>query len=83
MKTTPTLFDDLDDKYESEWVGMPEFKMTPEIPILTIKVNFKTKEDVKKFEELIGQKINFKMENYWFPKLNRKSFSEKKYFDEP
>ncbi len=33
---------DLDDKYEAEWKGMPEFNMTPEVPILTIKVSFKT-----------------------------------------
>jgi hypothetical protein len=75
------LFDDLDDKYEIEWKGMPEFNMTPEIPLLTIKVSFKTKEDIGKFSELIGQKVSFTMENYWFPKLNRNAFSELKYYD--
>jgi hypothetical protein len=74
---------DLDDKYEAEWKGMPEFNMTPEVPILTIKVSFKTKQDIEKFSELIGQKVSFTMENYWFPKLNRQAFSEKKYTDEP
>jgi len=78
-----TIFDDLEDRYEQEWKGMPEFNMTPEVPILTIKLSFKTKEDIDKFSELIEQKINPKMENYWFPKLNRKAFSEKKYVDEP
>ena len=77
------LFDDLENKYESEWKGMPEFNMTPEVPILTIKLNFKTKEDVAKFSELINQKVSFTVENYWFPKLNRKAFSDKKYIDEP
>jgi len=74
---------DIDDPWESEWKGMPEFKMTPEIPLLTIKVSFKTKKDIDAFSELIGQKVSPAMENYWFPKLNRKSFSEKKYIDEP
>jgi len=78
-----TIFDDLEDRYEQEWKGMPEFNMTPEVPILTIKLSFKTKEDIDKFSELIEQKINPNMENYWFPKLNRKAFSEKKYVDEP
>ena len=77
------LFDNLEDRYEQEWKGMPEFNMTPEVPILTIKLSFKTKEDIDKFSELIEQKINPNMENYWFPKLNRKAFSEKKYVDEP
>ena len=77
-----TLFEELDDKYESEWKGMPEFNMTPEVPIRTIKVSFKTKEDIEKFSALIGQKVSFTMENYWFPKLNRQAFSEKKYTDE-
>ena len=83
MKNQQTLFDDIDDIYQSEWKGMPEFNMKPEVPILTIKLNFKTKEDIEKFSELINQKISFNTENYWFPKLNRKAFSEKKYYDEP
>lgn len=83
MKNQQSLFDDIEDIYQSEWKGMPEFNMTPEIPILTIKLNFKTKDDIEKFSELIGQKISFNTENYWYPKLNRKAFSEKKYYDEP
>lgn len=76
------LFEE-EDFYKSEWKDMPEFNMTPEVPILTIKINFKTKESVEEFSKLIGQKIRFTTENYWFPKLNRKAFSDKKYFDEP
>jgi hypothetical protein len=83
MKQQQKLFDDIEDIYQSEWKGMPEFNMTPEVPILTIKLNFKTKEDIENFSELIGQKITFNTENYWYPKLNRKAFSEKKYHDEP
>lgn len=78
-----SLFDDLDDKYQSEWKDMPEFNMTPEVPLLTIKVSFKTKDDIEKFSKLIGQKVTTTMENYWFPKLNRQAFSDKIYIDEP
>jgi len=75
------LFDDLEDIYQSEWKDMPEFKMKPEIPILTIKISFKTKEDIDNFSKLINQKITFNKENYWFPKLNRNAFSDLKYVD--
>ena len=78
MKQTK-LFDE--DIHSQEWVDMPEFNMTPENPILTIKISFKTKEDIAEFEKLIDQKIYFNRENYWFPKLNRKAFSEYYYKD--
>jgi hypothetical protein len=67
-------------KYECEWVGMPEFIMTPEVPIKTIKVSFKTQEDIDTFSKLIGQDVKNNKENYWFPKLNRCAVSEKKYY---
>lgn len=69
--------------FDEEWIDMPEFNMNPEVPILTIKISFKTKEDVYNFEKLINQKIYFNRENYWFPKLNRNAFSDKYYIDEP
>jgi len=72
-----------DSFFEKEWQGMPEFVMNPEVPILTIKISFKTKEDIDKFSELIGQKIYVNRENYWFPKLNRNAFSNQFYIDEP
>lgn len=71
-----------DNFYDEEWEGMPEFIMTPEIPILTIKISFKSKEDVEEFSKLINQKVQFNKENYWYPKLNRKAFSDYYYIDE-
>jgi hypothetical protein len=73
------LFDE-DDFWQKEWREMPEFIMTPEVPVLTIKLNFKTKEDIKKFSEIFGQEIKFTQENYWFPKLNRCAISDLKYY---
>ncbi len=81
-KVQKNLFDDLEDKWQKEWKDMPEFNMNPEVPILTIKVSFKTREDIEEFGNLIGQKVKFNLENYWFPKLNRSAFSDKKYIDE-
>ena len=69
--------------WEKEWEGMPEFNMNPEVPILTIKVSFKTKEDIEAFSKLMKQKIRANCKNYWFPKLNRCAISDKKYYDEP
>jgi hypothetical protein len=60
---------------------MPEFNMNPEIPLLTIKISFKNQSDIDEFSELIKQKIYFKRENYWFPKLNRNAFSDLCYHD--
>tara|TARA_R110001592_G_scaffold26400_1_gene98912 strand:+ start:1278 stop:1544 length:267 start_codon:yes stop_codon:yes gene_type:complete len=69
-------------RYECEWIGMPEFVMNPEIPIKTIKLSFKTLEAIEKFSELIGQEVRTSQENYWYPKLNRCSFSQEKYYNE-
>jgi hypothetical protein len=76
------LFQDELDLYEKEWQDMPEFIMIPEVPILTIKISFKTKDDIEQFEKLINQKIYFNRENYWYPKLNRSAFSNQIYSDE-
>jgi len=77
-----TLFDDLEDKYQEEWKGMPEFNMSPEVPIFTLKLSFKTQKDIDDFSALINQKVTKNKENYWFPKLNRNAFSELKYIDD-
>lgn len=73
------LFDD-DDFWEKEWKDMPSFSMTPEVPLHTIKLQFKTKEDMETFSKLINQDVKKSKETYWFPKLNRSAFSDKKYY---
>jgi len=40
-------------------------------------------EDVKAFAELIGQKITYKTDTLWFPKLNLEKPSNFIYTDEP
>jgi len=73
------LFDD-ETFWDKEWVDMPSFSMKPEIPLHTIKLHFKTDEDMVEFSRLIGQEVKKSKENYWFPKLNRCAVSSKKYY---
>lgn len=79
MSKQINMFDE-DNFWRKEWGDMPSFTMNPEVPIHTIKLNFKSKEDMINFSELINQDVKKSKENYWFPKLNRSSFSDKKYY---
>jgi hypothetical protein len=73
------LFDE-ENFWEKEWKGMPSFSMNPEVPLHTIKLHFKTEADMIEFSKLIKQEVKKSKENYWFPKLNRSAFSDKKYY---
>lgn len=67
--------------WQLEWVGMPEFEQKDLSPKITIKVHFTCQKDLHAFEQLVGQKIN----NYkviWFPKAEKRKFSDKRYIDE-
>lgn len=72
---------EIDNKWQTEWQGMPEFNITRVKPILTIKINFRIEEDIRKFEEITGIKILKRIENYWYPKLNIKTNSDQVYVD--
>lgn len=69
----------IEDFWEKEWQDMPSFKMTPEKPLHTIKLSFKTEEDMEEFSKVFGQEVKASQENYWFPKLNRCAVSDLKY----
>ena len=60
--------DEIPLEWEKEWQDMPEFKMGNTEPSNKITISFKTFEDVKKFGELIGQKLTPKTNSIWFPK---------------
>lgn len=66
---------------ENEWKDMPEYKFRQHKPIRTIKINFENEEDIKKFEELFGQKLLLGRENYWFPGWHESMYSESVYVD--
>ena len=79
MSKQVNMFDE-DNFWRKEWKDMPSFSMKPEVPLHTIKLHFKTEEDMIAFSELIEQDVKKSKENYWFPKLNRSAFSDKKYY---
>jgi hypothetical protein len=79
MKEQLKMFEG-EDFWKKEWVDMPSFSMTPEIPLHTINLHFKTEKDMLDFSELINQEVKKSKENYWFPKLNRCAVSDKKYY---
>ena len=63
------LFDNVDDfnKWKDEWQDMPEFIQDDLKPMQQIIVSFETKEDVKAFSDLVGQKLTYKTKSIWFP----------------
>ena len=60
--------DEIPLEWEKEWIGMPEFKMGNTEPSNKITISFESYEDVKKFSELIGQKLTPKTKSIWYPK---------------
>lgn len=50
------------------WWGMPEFANGDATPTKTLKINFLTMSDYRKFCELIGQKLSSQSDSAWYPK---------------
>ena len=63
---------DLPEEWEGHWKGMPEFKSGDLTPCRTIYVHFASKEDVKRFAQLMGQNITKETKFLWFPKQEEK-----------
>lgn len=69
---------------EAEWQGMPEFDQQDKTAFRTIHVHFKNSEDVKRFSELIGQKITEKTRFVWYPMGEIERYADKRYVsDDP
>jgi len=79
-----SLFGDLEqfEFWRKEWKDMPEFKMEDLTPEFSIKVNFETIEDVKRFSRLVRQTINSTTKSIWFPEVRITRFMNKRYVDE-
>ena len=79
-----SLFGDLEqfESWRKEWKDMPEFKMEDLTPEFSIKVNFETIEDVKRFSRLVRQTINSTTKSIWFPEVRITRFMNKRYVDE-
>jgi len=65
-----SMFEELGviEAWREEWRDMPEFVMGNTEPFQKITISFKSLEDVKKFGELIGQRVTSKTDSLWFPK---------------
>ena len=76
-----TLFD-IDPDWKKEWHGMPEYINGDKTPYRTLPLHFKSREDVIKFSELIGQRITEDTRYVWYPKPEL-SRTDRVYIDEP
>lgn len=68
--------------WKKEWKDMPEFQQEDLTSHRKIIVHFRNDEDVKKFEELMGQKITPKQKSLWYPYLAPMRYADKLYVDE-
>lgn len=70
-----------DQDAEEHWEGMPEFKQDDITVHRTIKVHFKSEDDVKNFSELVGVPITDKTGFLWWPLLKEK-FSQNSFISD-
>lgn len=73
---------EMENKWQKEWKGMPEFVQEDLTSHRKIIIHFRNNEDIKKFGELIGQKITPKQPSLWFPKQEIRRYANKRYVDE-
>lgn len=69
--------------WEKEWVGMPEFIQNDLEAKFSVRVNFETETDMYEFAKLVNQKITFKTQSIWFPKVERVVAIDKLWVDKP
>lgn len=75
------LFGEKED-WKEEWKGMPEFEQKNLLPEYSVKINFASIEDLKKFAELIEQPLTTKTNSVWFPAQIKADLKNKVYVDE-
>jgi hypothetical protein len=79
-KQQVTLFGE-QEAWREEWVGMPEYEQENLLPNYSVKVNFATVDDLKRFAELIGQPLTTKTKSVWFPPQKKAELSKFVYVD--
>lgn len=81
---SPLLFDNLDEYafWWELWQGMPEYSHEDLEPLKTIKVHFESIEDMRKFAEIVEQKIGPQTRSIWFPSAEIGRYANKRYSDE-
>jgi len=71
------------EEWKEHWKGMPEFIQNDLSPYKSIKINFRSLEDMKKFSELINQTVTMNTRSIWFPKAKIGKIVDKKYIYDP
>jgi hypothetical protein len=71
-----------DESWKKHWKGMPEFKCDKDLPFMSLKINFRSAEDYKKFAELIEQKLTEKTKSIWYPIMHKEQNSLTRWVDE-
>lgn len=71
----------MDDPY-AEWVGMPEFEQESINAYHTIKVHFKTLDDLQAFSCFVGQDVTEKTSFIYYPKQERVNVTQYRVIDE-
>lgn len=71
----------VEQEWEKEWKGMPEFVQKEQKPFGTIHVHFNNYEDMVEFGVKIGHKVNAETKFLWYPQIDIKSVKDKRWVD--
>lgn len=84
LENQGSLFDssELESDWEKEWVNMPEYSHKDLTPYKQIVVSFESREDMKLFANLVGQKLTIKTQSIWYPEVKIGRYANKRYIDE-
>lgn len=74
--------EELPPSWRELWQDMPEFIQEDREPVQRITINFASLDDVRRFAELIGQRVTKQTDSLWFPKLDWIAPSNWVYSDE-
>lgn len=72
----------IENHWEDEWFGMPEFVQEDLSPYKSVTIHFRNQADMDTFFALIHQKQT-KRKSYWYPIALPRTYSDKRYIDEP
>lgn len=69
------------DNPDKEWSGMPEFEQRDLSAYKQIIVSFTSEEDMSKFSEIVGQKIQITTKGIWYPEVKYEKRTDKAFVD--
>jgi len=82
MKQINLDFEDIKDEYVKHWNDMPEFNQPNDEAYQSVKINFRTKQDVDAFMLLIKQRFTERTKSIWHPEYDREKPSLFSYANE-